>query len=671
MYFVGKALRNPGDGKNTPTLIASCLALIGRLFEGTARRGSDITLKLLKLFAISFGTLGEEKKLTVEQSATLSNIPDNIETLESRFNLDVAFVPYAVCPACNCTYSPTYPRGPKCPVYPASCTERKAALEEPCGEALLEQNGVPLLLHEYYPFWDWFGRFIALPGIEDYGDRFCEEVSSHNGEVPSDKRDATDGRFIHELCGPAGELFVADRGAEGRWLFVLNFDSFNAEGNRKRGRTSPTGQISMTCLNLPLPMRNDPAFIYISGIIRARRAQPTNGKPSSKIPSGPSSTNSEHRYFSRPLIDDLVVGYTRGVRPYATHNSRKASVPYGRTFKVAIATAVLDLKGAREFAGLRDVGAHIFCFTCKCWHSAHLHRTDCHLWTKVDDEFLFTGAKMWRDAQVLGDRKVPEDFFGTRWSDLWRLPYWKPSRQLVVDPMHAIFLNAEVHFFRKVLGLEQPDEPGAEPTAPPNLLAFIYPFAPPPPLSSLRIPRSAPSSEISLPLLASSSTSSSSGAPLQRANSIQSVLALERQVVEEHRLSIIGWSHLPETFNQARLSRLEQMKAAIQYDVKAFRDVGKLLVELSEFVPTKGTDTVKSKEETDKLKALSSPAWIALRFVCENLAVFPNTDSPRDIWSALDLKKSLITKKEMAQKLLDWVSLAYIRMRSMTNAFFF
>jgi hypothetical protein len=30
---------------------------------------------------------------------------------------------------------------------------------------------------------------------------------------------------------------------------------------------------------------------------------------------------------------------------------------------------------------------------------------------------------------------------GVRWSELWRLPYWDPTRQLVVDPMHCLFLN--------------------------------------------------------------------------------------------------------------------------------------------------------------------------------------------------------------------------------------
>ena len=28
---------------------------------------------------------------------------------------------------------------------------------------------------------------------------------------------------------------------------------------------------------------------------------------------------------------------------------------------------------------------------------------------------------------------------GVRWSELWRLPYWDPTQQLVMDSMHCIF----------------------------------------------------------------------------------------------------------------------------------------------------------------------------------------------------------------------------------------
>jgi hypothetical protein len=38
-------------------------------------------------------------------------------------------------------------------------------------------------------------------------------------------------------------------------------------------------------------------------------------------------------------------------------------------------------------------------------------------------------------VSTLADREKIFTKYGTRWSELWRLPYWDPSRQLVVDAM--------------------------------------------------------------------------------------------------------------------------------------------------------------------------------------------------------------------------------------------
>jgi hypothetical protein len=42
---------------------------------------------------------------------------------------------------------------------------------------------------------------------------------------------------------------------------------------------------------------------------------------------------------------------------------------------------------------------------------------------------------------------------GTRWSGMWRLPYWNPTRQLVVDAMHCILEGVAHNHFCVILGL--------------------------------------------------------------------------------------------------------------------------------------------------------------------------------------------------------------------------
>ncbi|KAJ3817653.1 hypothetical protein F5880DRAFT_1492562, partial [Lentinula raphanica] len=68
----------------------------------------------------------------------------------------------------------------------------------------------------------------------------------------------------------------------------------------------------------------------------------------------------------------------------------------------------------------------------------------------MDDEFLRKGAELWRNVEDVKERGPIEDLYGTRDSALWRLPYWKPSSQCVVDPMHTIFLILLQRYFRDI-----------------------------------------------------------------------------------------------------------------------------------------------------------------------------------------------------------------------------
>ena len=459
-----------------------CIALVSRIFEGAAIRGTVFLLKALKLFGLSLTLLNGGPNL--EQKAALFDIPESVPALEARFNLDIESVCYAVCPKCAFTHPPSHFTGDDNPVYPKICSERATLLADPCGALLLE-DGKPIKSFEYYPFLDWFGRFITLPNIEAYGDRFCDDIAERE-DAPPDKSEVSHGNFLYHLKDGDGQLFVADRGEEGRWLFLLHGDFFNIEGNHIRGKASSTGVMALTCLNLPLDIRNDPAYIYIPGIIQG--------------PCEPNAKDAEHRHYLRPLITDLEAAYSRGLQPYSRGlqpcqlDSPSISK---RVFLIAIAAVLMDFKAARPFAGLLDVTSHIFCFLCQCWHKVHLGRTDCKVWDTVDDTFLKKGAEMWRNATDVNERKFAETFYGTRYSELWRLPYWQPSKQLLVDPMHTIYLILAQRFFRDGLGLENPSAKKKQ--RKPVYFAYHYNFTPPPPLSSLSIPSNRPGETASNP----------------------------------------------------------------------------------------------------------------------------------------------------------------------------
>ncbi|KAJ3873066.1 hypothetical protein F5051DRAFT_338267, partial [Lentinula edodes] len=475
--FIADSFGQPEEKLNAPTLIAYTIALVNRVFEGAARRGSGVLLKMLKLFGYSFISLAGEPNYI--QKKALNDIPESIQTVEKALNLDVQSIPYAVCPRCSFTHIPTYPNGPSDPVYPSHCNERLTELSDPCGTELL-QEGKPIKTYHAYSFYEWFGRFIAHPGIEKYGDRFCDEIASFE-KIPDTKRDIKDGSFIHTFRGHDGKLFLAERGNEGRWVFLLHADFFNVEGNRIRGKTRSTGITSLVCLNLPLPMRNDPAWIFIPGLIQGR--------------SEPDAKNSEHRHYWRLLIDEFSAGYLRGLQPRHTYRSHHSSEGLNeRVFRVAIAGVLMDFKAARPFAGFLDVTSHHTCFLCKCWHRAHLGRTDYQNWKTAAVDFLKRGAEAWLNAKSSKERDEIEFFYGTRYSELWRLPYWNPIKQLLVDPMHIFFLILMQRFAREVLGLDNPDSSEKEHRKSKtsrksqqnnSFISFYHDFTPPPHSSEL------------------------------------------------------------------------------------------------------------------------------------------------------------------------------------------
>ncbi|KAJ3753729.1 hypothetical protein EV360DRAFT_52975, partial [Lentinula raphanica] len=560
----GSAFANPGADRHTASLIAYTIALVSRVLEGTARAGSSVLLKMLKLYGYSLTMLnGGPNPL---QTKALNDIPESIKTLEDSLNLKIPSIIHAVCPDCSCTYPPEYLPGASKATYPKFCTERSAALEKPCGAALLHQ-GKPLKTYHHYSFYDWFGRFIAHPDIEQYGNKFCEDIDQHP-ENPVDKQSFKDGTFVRSFKGSDGKLFIAERGNEGRWLFLLNADFFNVEGNRIRGKTRSTGVTSLSCLNLPLSMRNDPAWIFIPGLIEG--------------PHEPNGKRAEHRYYWRLLIAELSAAYTRGLRPLHTYKTHESNLESNqRVFRAAIAGCIMDFKAARGFGGFLDVTSHHTCFVCKCWHTAHLGRTDYENWEVADHVFLKKGAEAWLNAEKEENRVLIERLHGTRYSELWCLPYWNPVEQLLVDPMHTVFLLEEQRFAREALYPGHQRGSRKKKTRQ-KLISFYHDFTPPPHPSDLQ-------------------------APFGRAttNSTKSLFAESEP--EDQTLTAMIWSDLSDADSNRRSEMMTQLRLQFTSDLRAFEGVLDIHEQLSSMPNTEST-----KEKTRK--RLAKHNWPILAY---------------------------------------------------------
>jgi hypothetical protein len=251
--------------------------------------------------------------------------------------------------------------------------------------------------------------------------------------------------------GPTpGQLFI-DRGEKMRLAFIIHTDFFNPRGSRKRGNHDTIGIISLALLNLPPSIRYLPEHMYLS-----------------IIPGPIEPQTADISYYLRPVIDECLVAWKPGY-----HLSKTPSAPVmGRDVEVAVVISVNDLPAARKVSGTAGHKSDFYCTVCDGFGRGHLYNTDFSSWKPWDIATMRLQAESWRDAEDLTIQKNIFKEHGVRWSELWRLPYWNPSRMLVIDSMHCILEGLVYYHCRRVLGIDAEAAAKASPIIP----AFSYPW---------------------------------------------------------------------------------------------------------------------------------------------------------------------------------------------------
>ncbi|THV04110.1 hypothetical protein K435DRAFT_649992, partial [Dendrothele bispora CBS 962.96] len=96
---------------------------------------------------------------------------------------------------------------------------------------------------------------------------------------------------------------------------------------------------------------------------------------------------------------------------------------------------------------------NFICTACNLKGKSMIVNTDYSRWSRRNVESMWNASYAWRRANTLAEQKRIFDEHGVRWSSLWELAYWDPTRMLVVDSMHCI-LEGIVHYHcRHVLRL--------------------------------------------------------------------------------------------------------------------------------------------------------------------------------------------------------------------------
>jgi len=272
---------------------------------GISRRDGDFLVKLLNMLLYLALTTGGP--MHPHGKEVLKQMPQEIRSLLSKFDVESRTIIYAVCPACHFTYEPQFPNGPDSPTYPPTCTNIPHPEADICGERLLRDSVVddssetakPIKPFVYHHFHDYLASLLSRKDLEFMMDKSCDEfMSTINDKLPEFVRDIWDAEFLRSFKGPKSCRLFVNRGDEGRYLFTINIDFFNIEGMRVQGASTSCGLISMVCLNLFPEIRYKPENMYVASIIPP--------------PHEPSTTELNH--YTKPVIDTLVDLWKDGVQ---------------------------------------------------------------------------------------------------------------------------------------------------------------------------------------------------------------------------------------------------------------------------------------------------------------------------------------------------------------------
>lgn len=428
-------------------IIAQITVLLGTICHAVAGLSTEVcefiinTATLLVRLAMSAGVRqeqGSQLSQDANQNFILESLPTSLYTALSKFNIEGKTTLYAACPSCNYTHQPCYDSITATFSYPKRCLNHIASPDglTSCNGSLLEvRNGQshPLKPFLMASFREYLAKLLANREIEHLVDSACDEAFSSLGHGEGHTNNPFDAEFLRTFEGPVpGRLFI-DRGDKVRLAFVLHVDFFKPNGVTTHSNSDSVGLISLALLNLPVDIRYLPENLFLAVIPGPREPK-----------------DDELNYYLRPIIDEFRIGWERGF-----HISRTASSPEnGRGVEVAVAISLNDMPAARKVSGTAGHSSHFLCTRCNLFGRENIHNINCDDWALQDATFLRQKAEEWRTAETSEQRDVIFKEHHVRWSEFWRLPYWNPPCQLVVDVMHCL-LEGLVHYHcRRVLEID-------------------------------------------------------------------------------------------------------------------------------------------------------------------------------------------------------------------------
>lgn len=432
-------------------LVIACQVILGQ-----SRRGCSFMFSMLQ-YLVQLCLMRDTEKLSPRDRLLLSDFPGDPRPAEKALRLDRQSIIFAMCPkdSCHQIHKPTFNSGSPIPIYPKYCQGRHFG--NPCKEELLRPKRIqgnvvffPIKSFVYFVPKDWLGSKLSEPGLEAKMDAAWSQTkeSKRSGTM----RDIFDAEMLRNFKGPDGKHF-GDEEDEGRYVFSLSIDFFNPLSNKQSGKKVSVGIISLVCLSLPPDIRYKAENMCLVGIIPG--------------PHEPPLTTLNH--YLTPLVDDFLEFWHPGVR-----FSRTDGYKHGRLIRCAIVCVVCDLLAARKTSGFGPSSHSHFCAICHCTRQSHGYGDlNCHLWRRRTKEECLASAKTFNEAETKSEQDAAFASSGVKWSELLRLPYFDPTRFVVIDAMHNLFLGLINEHFQNILGIRLDKD--KEPSGPTINVDFTNP----------------------------------------------------------------------------------------------------------------------------------------------------------------------------------------------------
>ena len=378
-----------------------------------------------------------------QQATSCGILPNDAHTVMTQLNMNPSYHAFMCCPKCFKFYDGSHDDEGHLPFF---CSGKAHPGVHFCQQPLQRTkmvNGtrtkIPCKQYLQQDFREWLGRFLCRPGMEEMldADPFSAETTSDSNRRT---RDIWDGAALRELKGPDGRPFVTGKRkrSEGRYVFGLCMDGFNPLRSKEAGKKYSLGAIYMICFNLPPALRYRMENVFLVGII-----------PGLHEPSKEQINN-----FLAPLVDELLYFYEHGVRYSATPLHSQ-----GHKIRVMLGPLICDLPAARQMAGFASHSHTQFCSVCKLTKNRIKELNDAKFIPRTNKEHR-RFAQAWKDAPTQSQRKKIFDEGGVRWSELLRLPYWKPINSTPIDTMHCLFLGVFRRHCRVIWGMDAHFEDG-------------------------------------------------------------------------------------------------------------------------------------------------------------------------------------------------------------------